>query len=123
MGWVNHGLGLGRIFELRGPHAHIAPPMRLLLESARTLMIVAALSIHKRTFLSRPEWKTIPWSLGPLQKSSMQQLLDILAEVPYMLEKKDAAASFTIDRKEFSGCLAASKDKIIDLLHDLHSWR
>jgi hypothetical protein len=39
---------------------------------------------RKRTFLSEPEWKTVPWS--EIEKNPRDYLLDILVDVPSILE-------------------------------------
>jgi hypothetical protein len=49
---------------------------------------------RKRSIFSSPEWKSIPWSLRP--KDPKDELLDILVEVPAILEDLD----------DFLGCLS-----------------
>ncbi|OLN94292.1 hypothetical protein CCHL11_02814 [Colletotrichum chlorophyti] len=48
---------------------------------------IAACMSRKRTFLSDLQWKTIPWSETP--KSAKDVLIDILVDVPVLLEQAD----------------------------------
>jgi hypothetical protein len=50
---------------------------------------------RKSTFLSNPEWISIPWSLT--LKNSFHQFLDLAAEVPGLLELVDTLPSATLD--------------------------
>jgi hypothetical protein len=128
-GWIDHALGLGSVLEMRGPHAFVAGTRastsghnsnsnsnsnnlaHTLLESSRFLIILASLAVSKRTFLSRDEWKTIPWSrtksndkiLHPgeaeaeaeaskskrKRKSPANMLLDIFADLPGLKEQRE----------------------------------
>ncbi|CAK7231416.1 hypothetical protein SBRCBS47491_007922 [Sporothrix bragantina] len=53
--------------------------------------IWAALISRKGTFLSEPEWTSIPWEAHP--KSGLDRLLDIAALLPVMLGRADSMAS------------------------------
>jgi hypothetical protein len=52
------------------------------LEACRLNIILGALASHKFCDLATEEWRTIPWSEHPEQKSAYQHLIDILIEVP-----------------------------------------
>ncbi|KAK5554752.1 hypothetical protein LTR46_007479, partial [Exophiala xenobiotica] len=108
-GWIDHALGLGSVLEMRGPHAFVADVAgtstnghnsnsnsnnlaHTLLESSRFLIILASLAVSKRTFLSRDEWKTIPWSKSRTKskkKSPANMLLDIFADLPGLKEQRE----------------------------------
>lgn len=48
------------------------------------MQIYPCIQSRKRCPLNSPEWKTIPWSTNP--KSTKDQLLDVLIEIPDVLE-------------------------------------
>lgn len=80
--WVAHCLGLAKLFELWGPVTCSKMPYRHYFEHCRPLMIFAAHSARQETFLSRPEWKSIPFSTCPVEKNAMQYLFDIMSDCP-----------------------------------------
>jgi hypothetical protein len=46
------------------------------------------MTLRRPTFLSREEWKTVPWNGNFSNKDMLQHLLDIL-EIPAFLEQFD----------------------------------
>jgi hypothetical protein len=54
---------------------------------------IAACMLRKRTFLDTPEWKTIPWTRHP--KTPKDLMIDILMEIPAVLEDLDLLRSNT----------------------------
>jgi hypothetical protein len=52
---------------------------------------VAAVTVRRATILSRPDWKRIPWS--KTAKSSRDFLIDILVDLPFLLQQLDIIAS------------------------------
>ena len=83
-----------------------------------------ALKFRKRTFLERPEWKSVPWELAPEVKDSSQYLEDIFADLPGKVHDLDnckaldisVESSETIDEREIAGIAA-------DHLRHLVEWR
>ena len=61
---------------------------RQMLEHARFPIICASLSSRKKCFLQDQDWKTIPWA--HVNKTEMQHLLDIMADVPGIFEIIDS---------------------------------
>ncbi|KAK2791235.1 hypothetical protein FQN53_006076 [Emmonsiellopsis sp. PD_33] len=56
-------------------------------DMSATLATVSAILARKKTLLSSPEWKTIPWLHHP--KSLRDKLLDILVDIPTLYEEID----------------------------------
>lgn len=79
---MNHARGFERLIELRGPEAFTALPELMILERTRSSVIFAALVLRKRTILTKPEWKSVPWKFHPGRKTPKQMLLDIFADCP-----------------------------------------
>jgi hypothetical protein len=126
-GWVQHALGIGRIIELRGPTRHQSPLERIILESVRTEISLACLVSRKRCFLSRPDWKSIPWALEPESKSAMICLQDILMEIPEIAmdfheltrathQGPEKQETYFRDRERFSHRVSCT-------LNQLYDWR
>ncbi|EGY23391.1 C6 zinc finger domain-containing protein [Verticillium dahliae VdLs.17] len=57
---------------------------------SRMHLIITAIKLRKRNFLSSPEWKTIPWTNAA--KLPKDLLLDIFVDIPGLLEDLDALA-------------------------------
>lgn len=120
-GWLQHSFGLARLVELQGPHAFTEPKALALFESLRFTIIIAYLYRRRPTFLADHAWKTIPWSANPLTKPSMQQLLDIMAEVPGLLNKSFGVAFDTdhipsVHTRNFWS-------RVLQACNLLHHWR
>lgn len=113
--WIEHALGLGRLIELRGPDSFNRPDQRTLFEVNRFIIILASLAIAKPTFLSRPEWKTVPWIYAPDRKNSMQSLLDIFADV--------ATLKGLLVSDSYQGLRHVVHDGIYEAIGNLRSWR
>ncbi|RNJ54870.1 hypothetical protein D7B24_009335 [Verticillium nonalfalfae] len=57
---------------------------------SRMHLIIIAIKLRRRNFLSSPEWKTIPWTNAA--KVPKDLLLDIFVDIPGLLEDLDALA-------------------------------
>ncbi|KAK4934330.1 hypothetical protein LTR10_024374 [Elasticomyces elasticus] len=110
-GWITHTLGLGAVMEMRGPHAFKDNLLHSVFETTRFLIILASLAISKATFLSREEWKTIPWS-GTIAKPYGQTLVDVSADLPNIKEQLQA-------------CPGSPElpPAVLDILTRLSNWR
>ena len=53
--------------------------------------------MRERTFLERPEWKTVPWSSTWISKTAGQKLLDVVADLPGLLQDWDRVSTFSFD--------------------------
>lgn len=111
-GWIEHALGLGGIVEMRGPQAFIDGSPHSLFETNRFMIILASLAVSKATFLSQPEWKTIPWSKDPASKVPIHVLMDIFADLASLKEQRDQ------DHANIN-----LRDKAIKAISGLLMWR
>jgi hypothetical protein len=94
----------------------------MIFEKSRTSIIFAALASHTPTILSRPEWKTLPWSAFPNHKDDAQFLLDVLADCPQLLVIKDRLAA-TTNAGERTSRYQVLLRTVMDLLDQLEQWR
>jgi len=53
-----------------------------LFRNSRFLIVLSSLASRRPTFLSEQTWKTVPWQQQNVAKDSMDDLLDIMADVP-----------------------------------------
>ncbi|KAH8697589.1 hypothetical protein BGW36DRAFT_295630 [Talaromyces proteolyticus] len=120
-GWISHALGLEKIMALRGPESFKKYPEIIMLQNSRMCIILASILLRRRTILSQPEWKSIPWSLEPQAKSGMQFLVDILADFPELfVEKEDIVSNNSFDYRVMKwGHL---RSKVDHVLHQLADW-
>jgi hypothetical protein len=79
--------------QLRGPESFSPLSDLVILEKSRTSIIFAALASRRPTILSKPEWKTVPWSQHPERKDEMQVLVDIISDCPQILVTKDDSST------------------------------
>ncbi|KAF2812158.1 uncharacterized protein BDZ99DRAFT_382807 [Mytilinidion resinicola] len=121
-GWLGHSSGLERLFELRGPESFQTTPERLILEQSRPGIIFASLALRKSTILSSPEWKMVPWAVHQEKKSSMQFLVDILADCPYLYMVKEEITSSGGILLELSAAQHIV-NKVSEILKKLESWK
>ncbi|KAH8894597.1 hypothetical protein GQ53DRAFT_683239 [Thozetella sp. PMI_491] len=120
-GWITHSRGLERLLELRGPEAATSPSCLLILERSRRPIVLAALLSHRRTILSKPEWKELPWLAHPERKDSMAFLVDIMADCAELFVLRDGARSnITEDIELTSTCNILNT--AYRILHDLERW-
>lgn len=115
-GWIQHSFGLAALFELRGPEAFTPHGTAIqVFKNCRQVMIMAALSARKRTFLSRKEWITRPWAVSKMPRDIFERLLDIVVHLPDLtvrclkIDDDDTKASIHRDA--------------LDLLAQLGEWR
>ncbi|KAK5231757.1 hypothetical protein LTR47_007160 [Exophiala xenobiotica] len=82
-----HIQGLLKLVQICGPKRFAVNPLRLAFESCRATLITIGLITKTRSFLEQSVWIDEPWSVcGQENKSSQNQLVDILAYVPGFLE-------------------------------------
>ncbi|KAG8164676.1 hypothetical protein KVR01_004951 [Diaporthe batatas] len=117
--WRSHNLGSLAIMETRTPLSAIEGHGHHIFLDSRLFWIIDGLKRRKRTPLSRDDWKTIPWSKHP--KSTKDLLLDILVEIPGVLEDIDnceGLESHERKREEYRRLVAVS----LGLHTELESW-
>lgn len=81
-----HHTGLSHVLEFCGPESFQSASLLPVFESVRWALISDAIVRRERTFLERPEWKTVPWANNPAAKSATNLLLDQLASIPTIIE-------------------------------------
>ncbi|KAF2168252.1 hypothetical protein M409DRAFT_53542 [Zasmidium cellare ATCC 36951] len=80
--WVRHYTGLAQLMQMAGPEACKDGVVFDTLRQSRFMMILAAMATQSDTFLSTPEWKTVPWEIQNAPKGSMHEMLDTVADLP-----------------------------------------
>lgn len=75
---------------------------------------------RKRSFLSSHEWKTMPWR--GLDKTPKDRLLDILVEIPELLEGLDELYSLGDDAQTLSALRQTFLEKLIGFERQLQKW-
>lgn len=70
------------MLEMAGPEACRDPIVFDVLRQSRFLLTLAAMGLQSDTFLARPEWKILPWQLNNAPKSCMDELFDIVVDLP-----------------------------------------
>ncbi|KAM0281233.1 hypothetical protein ACHAQH_003664 [Verticillium albo-atrum] len=88
--WQSHNLGEMALITQRSPVKHVDGHAHQLFVDSRMHLIIAAIKLRKRNFLSAPEWKTVPWANA--SKLPKDLLLDIFVDIPGLLEDLDALA-------------------------------
>lgn len=87
---------------------------------------------RRGTFLEQEQWKTVPWSRCPENKSNTQKLLDIISSLPGLFEKTDrvlnersqwVAGDRTIVREETPTTVPSLRQQLDSMLLDLIAWR
>ncbi|PGH05403.1 hypothetical protein GX51_02927 [Blastomyces parvus] len=85
--WRNHINGELAIMTSQPPETYISGYLHQFFVDGRLHLTTSAVQARKRSILSNPEWKTIPWREIP--KTPKDRLIDILVEIPTLLENLD----------------------------------
>lgn len=86
--WLSHAEGEAALIMARGPEAYsVDDAAHSLFANARYRPLVASIRQRKASFCNQKEWKTLPWE-GRV-KTSMDNLIDIMAAIPEILESVD----------------------------------
>ena len=88
-GWIQHAGGLARLMEARGPGKHKSQLERKVFLENRVLLASQAMVMRQRTFLAQEAWKSIPWEDSPETKDAFDYLMDIICDVPSIVEDTD----------------------------------
>ncbi|KAF4833503.1 hypothetical protein CGCSCA4_v013356 [Colletotrichum siamense] len=89
--WHNHNLGELALIQQRGPKSFIEGHAHHIFSGVRMHLAIAGCMSRKRSFLSNTAWKTIPWA--KISKTPKDVMLDILTDVPALLEEVDILKS------------------------------
>ncbi|KAJ9154743.1 C6 zinc finger domain protein [Pleurostoma richardsiae] len=85
--WKDPAVQGNRIRQLGPDHFRTFPAHHFFVRVYRHNAICAALLNRKPTFLSGPEWMTVPWEAHP--KSLVDTLFDIIVLIPSLLSRAD----------------------------------
>ena len=81
-----HVMGLFRLLSLCGPERFQTKPLLAAYSSCRATLVTVGLLQKRRLFLEETSWCTVPWSIQPEIRSDQDRLVDLLAQVPGLLE-------------------------------------
>lgn len=73
------------------------------------------------TFLAQPSWKYVPWSKSLLPKLPMQSLLDVVADIPGLLEASDQQS--LQDRATNNDGEQSLAERLLQVVQELGQWR
>ncbi|KAF4893460.1 hypothetical protein CGCF415_v008583 [Colletotrichum fructicola] len=128
--WHNHNLGELALIQQRGPKSFIEGHAHHIFSGVRMHLAIAGCMSRKRSFLSDMAWKTVPWAKIP--KTRKDVMLDILTDVPALLEEVDILKSnpSNYNCQRFMKTYQRLDREIVwwlenlspptDILHDLH---
>lgn len=131
-----HNLGIAQILKHCGPQAFQQEPLLTAFRSCRALLVCLSLqtfstrirvsdclaqicqsfALRRRTFLEEKKWKVVPWEKLP--KTALDSLIDILADMPGMVN--DMAAS---EHPISPATKASFHEKVKELRENLEEWR
>lgn len=127
-GWMKHASGIGRLIELRGPHAFQNANDRVHLEDNKAAIAISSLMSHKRCFLSNPDWRTIPWQHDSELKTTQMHLNDSFCDIPDLVADGRALLKATSSptpppASEIAKMGSELAAKIMRVLGTLYAWR
>ena len=84
--------------------------------------------IRKPTFLNEEAWKTIPWSAGTSTKDILHHLLDLIVEIPALLEEADNLTTRVglmspPDEVDLQARRVQLWERIADLTQRMQQWK
>ncbi|KAJ6437310.1 hypothetical protein O9K51_10284 [Purpureocillium lavendulum] len=92
LAWAGHSGGQLAMFLARGPEAFMTGTAHQLFVDSRINMAMLAIGRRKSSPFSADEWKSTPWSIN--KKSMRDNLMDILLDVPSILERLTVMQGF-----------------------------
>ncbi|EXK82117.1 hypothetical protein FOQG_13502 [Fusarium oxysporum f. sp. raphani 54005] len=116
-GWLKHYEGITQLVKLRGPWRHQTVLERELLRQCRFEIILCALINRKHSYLTLPEWQTVPWP-STVPKTASDALHDIFARVPGQLHDMDRVQRGEVDNEFFEEL----RQRVETTLSDLEDW-
>ncbi|KAL6890420.1 hypothetical protein GGI43DRAFT_219439 [Trichoderma evansii] len=127
-----HHRGLASILNHCGPQYFQSLELLPVFESCRFTMLANALVQRKDTLISEEKWKSVPWSLHPGMKSHTNNLLDIISDIPGVIQKMDdiqnerfrwVAGDTSIIREETPNSIPDLQQQVESIYLDLLAWR
>jgi hypothetical protein len=123
VGMLLHAGGVGRLIELRGPKRHCSLFELQIFSTMRESICIKAMLDRKRCFLEKEEWKTIPWSLHPEEKSMVRWVQDIMCDVPGLFEDYDNLFVSDMSPEKYKLRFESLKANINHHIRLLSDWR
>ena len=90
---MKHGQGLAQLVKLQGPQGFHSGAAWAAFQGVRPAIVFSAIYRRQATFISSEEWCSIPWQLHA--KPPWQKAMDIMAQVPELLENFDKLSRIT----------------------------
>ncbi|EXJ69487.1 uncharacterized protein A1O5_07523 [Cladophialophora psammophila CBS 110553] len=119
--WLRQASGERAIILTRPPESYVEGNAHLLFVDSRLHLVYADIHRRKRSIFSSPPWKSIPWSLHP--KGPRDKLLDILIEVPALLEDLEGLLGCLSGEVETKALLRQQLEERCWLYHSqLQTW-
>ncbi|KAJ6044344.1 hypothetical protein N7499_006848 [Penicillium canescens] len=117
-GLAMHVNGVAGLFETSGPDRFKSGALQSLFVGFRPLLMVQAIQSRKATFIASKEWIEIP--LSTCNPSLMQQLINLVAKLPFLLEEADRFIRTPCETE--SAQVSKLWDDYIELLLQLERW-
>ncbi|VUC20209.1 unnamed protein product [Clonostachys rosea] len=117
--WMVHSGGDVALLTSKPPSAYISGYSHMLFVAGRHHLALSALMARKRCFLSDPVWKTVPWTEH--EKTPRDRLLDILVDLPAILEAIDVAQVWK-DADKKRTCFTFIVKGLLRLLDRMLEW-
>jgi hypothetical protein len=118
--YLQHMIGLERLFELRDPSANHSSKSALIYHSVRHMLLFASLRTGKPSVLARKEWKAVLRLECPYYTQHEQDLYDILADCTVLVSEHNQLKRSDL---EGSGQQNLTQRKALELLNTLREWR
>ncbi|KAF4943718.1 hypothetical protein FGADI_13217 [Fusarium gaditjirri] len=115
--WLRHSTGQKAIILARGPESYKEGLAHQLFADGRLHLLYQDLHSRKRSAFNTPEWKSIPWSTLP--KTPKDELVDILLEIPGLLQDLEQESADTTQQESLHKQLR-ERCRICD--EDLRNW-
>jgi hypothetical protein len=106
---------------MRGASNMASLPCLMIIEQTRSSIIFAAIVLHERTILARPEWKIQPWRLYTERLDHGKKLFDILSDCPELFVLRDQLSQSIHDIRR-TDAVHHLNTKTRRILSDLEQW-
>lgn len=120
-GWLSHVAGITRLLQVRGPESYTTDKRHQVFLHVRIISTIRASTARKRSFLSEPQWLSVPWQNHP--KNMLHKLVDVMVFLPSIFEGyDDVETSIDHDPDETRRKRQCLFLKCVDLSAQLERW-
>lgn len=120
--WQDHLPGVEMTLQALGPEAFAVDDLHCVFSLTRILMLGQSIHDERRTFMSTPDWKTLPYK-GQL-KHPIQNLFDILFDASDLVcETQEMAAAASSSKDDYPAMLDDFASRHAQILIDRDAWR